>query len=67
MAASTLKLRIDSQGNVGIGTLAPLHKVHVGRTVTTGSIPRRHAATLFFRLTLRSRYQNWAYTIMAPV
>jgi hypothetical protein len=27
---AALKLRIDAQGNVGIGTLAPLHRVHVG-------------------------------------
>ena len=29
MAASSLKLRIDAQGNLGIGTSAPLHKLHV--------------------------------------
>ena len=29
MAASSLKLRIDAQGNLGIGTLVPLHKLHV--------------------------------------
>ena len=38
--ASSLKLRIDKQGNVGLGTLKPLHKLHVGSgdvNITVGS------------------------------